>query len=160
MARSSKEIARIVVDRIGWDKMMGNSCLTDFDPLVTVMCLIANEIGEKNIVKPKGQKVWLEAMQDIQEDGGAIENNPFFPCPHCDQSFEPVIDEQTFKLFLQWYQTRGTEDLVALHKCPKCGGQVQAKRIQINKGDMHTPEPGYAKSDEHWAELLLEHCDA
>lgn len=159
MAKSVCEIARIVVGTIGWQKMTHTNCLTDFDPMVTVMCLLANEIGDENLKKPKGKNVWIEAMKEIQK-GDSIENNPRIPCRACDQAFTPIIDDVIFDLFVRWYESRRTSDLLAIHKCKACGGTANASATQKYKGDMHTPEPGNAKSDDHWAEMLLEHCDA
>ncbi len=155
--RTADDIAEIVVDRLGWQKLSGNSGLTDFDPLVVVMRLIASEIGEEKLfTKSKARAAWLKAMALLQ-GGDGLEHNSFLPCRTCDQAFDPVIDETLLTLFLDWYQHGGAARLIAIHKCPACGGQIKARRTRTYKGDMHTPPPGTVEGDDQWVEELLQH---
>ena len=147
-----------VVEQCGLAKFMGDAGLTDYDPLVVVMHLVAVEVeGLRLSLKcPKGRKTWCEAMRTLHEDG-SLENNPFIPCRTCDHAFEPVIDEKLLALFLPWYEFQDVQDLIAIHRCPACGGQIAAERTKRYEGDMHTPEPGSVQDDCEWAQLLLQH---
>lgn len=126
-----------VVEQCGLGKFMGDEGLTTYDPLVVVMDLVTEEfLGlKKSFKSPITRKNWSEAMRRLQEDISILEQNPFIPCRCCDQAFEPVIDEVLLSLFLAWYKSRRTEDLLAIHRCPACGGQIKAQRTKVYKED-------------------------
>jgi len=153
--------AEIIVEQCGLGKLMKNAGLTDYDPLVAVMALVAEEVRGLGLsLKPgdKGRKVWCKAMRMIQDGDGSLEHNTFLPCRTCDQAFEPVIDNHLLTLFLTWSTSDKPEDLIAMHKCPSCKGQIVAKRTKTYQGDMHTPDPGSVNCDAEWAELLFQHA--
>jgi hypothetical protein len=155
--REPESAAEIVVEQLTLGKLTGDAGLTDYDPLVVVMGLVAEVVRELGLSPKgrKGRKVWCEAVQVLQDHDSILEHNTFLPCRWCDQAFEPVIDDKLLALFLAWHESAATEDLLALHRCPACGGQLAAKRAKKYDGDGHTPPPGSVASDEEWAELLL-----
>ncbi|MFH1417983.1 MAG: hypothetical protein ABII12_06840 [Planctomycetota bacterium] len=146
-------------EQCGLAKFMGDAGLMDYAPLVVVMHLVAEEVRnlELSLDQSEGRKVWLEALEMIQDGEGCLEHNTFIPCRTCDQAFEPVVDEKLLTLFLTWAETYSTEDLLAIHRCPACGGQLGVKRTEKYEGDMHTPAPGSIASDEEWDEVLLQY---
>lgn len=156
--REPESAAEIVVEQCGLAKLMGDSGLTDGDPLIAVMHLVAEEVRglRLSLHDPKGRATWCEAMQTLQ-DYSSLEHNNLIPCRTCDQAFEPVIDDNLISLFLKWYDSQDVEDLLAIHRCPACGGQIVAKRTKKYAGDMHTPEPGSVDDAREWAGLLLQH---
>lgn len=156
----AKEFVRKVIEQCAMGKMVGDSGLTDYDPLVVVLAFVTEVVEEqgKSMAKPKVQKAWLRIVSRIQDGDGCLEHNVFIPCRNCDQAFEPVVDETLLKLFMAWRQSLSSKDLVAIHRCPSCGGTIGVKRMKRYEADGHTPEPVYAGSDEEWAELLLQHC--
>jgi hypothetical protein len=158
--REPSSAAEKVVEQCGLGKMFGDAGLTDYDPLVVVMRLVAAEVdglGRSFTKRGKGRKTWLEAMTMLQEDNGTLEHNTHIPCRYCNMAFEPVIDETLLALFLVWYESDATEDLLAIHRCPACGGVLKAKHTKPYEGDFHTPAPASVVSDDAWVEELLAH---
>jgi hypothetical protein len=157
--RQPVTVAENIIEQCGLAKFMGDAGLTDFDPLIKVMHLVAEEVEglRLSLAKPKGRKAWCEVMTRLQEDDSILEHNLFIPCRSCDQAFEPVVDDRLLKVFLAWYRSFAVSDLLAIHRCPACGGKLAAKRTKTYRGDFHTPAPGSPASDEQWAELLLQH---
>ena len=63
----------------------------------------------------------------------------FFPCRWCDTAFEPVIDEKLLMFFpLLDENARPGGDLLAIHQCPSCGGDLEVKRATKYKGETCT----------------------
>jgi hypothetical protein len=152
--------AERVVEQCGLAKLMGDAGLTDYDPLVVVMHLVAEEsrgLGF-SLDAPEGREVWCEALTALQATS-ELEHNAFLPCRTCDQAFEPVVNDTLLALFLTLEKYHRARDLVALHRCPSCGGCLTAKRTKQYRGDMHTPTPGTVTSDLAWAEALLQHSE-
>lgn len=149
-------IVEIIIDRLIGYRSNGILFQKDFTPLITLMLLVADEIDVENLVKPKGQQVWQMVVQAFQEDHMGLSHNSFLPCHCCDQAVQPVIDDTLFRLFLRWYQARNWRNLVALHQCPKCGGEVRPKKTRTYEGDTYTPPPGSVKNGREWAKRLLE----
>jgi len=157
--RTPQEIAEKIVEECGWGKITGSLGLTDGDPLVVVMYRVAQKIRNRggSFEKAKARKVWCRALTMLQEYDDTLEHNTFIPCRWCDQAFEPVIDDRLLTLFLRWYNSSDSTDLLAIHRCPACGGQIGAKRTKPYHGDMHTPQPGSVENDDAWVDLLLKH---
>jgi hypothetical protein len=149
-----------VIEQCILGKQMGDAGLTDFDPLITVMNLVADETRglRLSLNGPKGRRTWCEAVAELQVNK-SLEHNRFIPCRSCDQAFEPVIDDALLDLFLPWYWSRNVLALLAIHRCPACGGQLKAKCTKKYHGDMHTPAPGSISSDEEWARQLLQYSE-
>ena len=150
----------IVLEQVGLAKEFGEGGLSDFDPMVVVMELVAEEVRALRLSArgPKGGQVWMEAMEELQQGGVILqtEHNPFLPCRTCDRSFRPQIDRQLLALFLVWSDSRAPADLVAIHQCGECGGTLTELESKSYTGDAHTPAPVFVGTDEHWAEQLLE----
>jgi hypothetical protein len=157
--RSIKELAKVVEERCAWSKLTSSDGLIDFDPLVVVMCLVDRKCKEEGLKNGQAREVWFAVMTRLQANEYRLEHNRFIPCRYCDQAFEPVIDDKLLTLFLKWDGSRDVKDLLAIHRCPACGGQLVAKRTKKYEGDMHTPEPGSISMeyDEDWAGILLEY---
>lgn len=153
-------VANQAIDAVAREKMQGD--LTDSAPLVSIMYLVADEIGKEELLalQERACKAWCEAMKQIQEGVLILEHNEFLPCRWCDQAFEPVVDEDLLLVFLVWYEEHhsGTEAFLALHRCPACEGKIKAKQVKTYMGDMYTPKPGSIENDEWWADKLLEYC--
>lgn len=149
----------LVVQRCRLGKMLLDVGLTDFDPLVVVMHLVAVHVRRLglSLATANGRQVWREALRIVQEDNGVLEHNTFLPCRTCDQAFEPAIDDVLLELFLAWDESGAVGDLLAIHRCPACGGRLRAKRTMRYQGDVHTPPPGTVKDDGEWARRLLQH---
>ena len=159
--RKVEEIAEDIVETCSWRKMTQSPpYLVDFAPLVVVMARLAAIIEERggSFDKPKARKVWSEAVKMAQDDNyDSLEHNRWIPCRSCDKSFEPIIDDTLLSLFLAWYKHMSTQNLLAIHRCPACGGSLKAKRTKHYDGDYHTPAPGSVDNDEAWGGNLLEH---
>lgn len=156
MTRKAEEIAYDAVDDCIQGKFDGELGLLDFDPLIIVMNRVAEVIHSRtgSFDQPEHKEAWLLALEEIQV-GEGLEHNNYIPCRRCDQAFEPVVDETLLDLFLKWEKSGAPADLLAIHRCPDCGGQLKAKRTKQYKGDWHTPEPGSIDDDRKWAEYLL-----
>ena len=133
--------------------------LVDYSPLVAVMHLVALEIQRRgySFDQPKARRIWMDILADYQHPWVSSDHNQQIPCRFCDQSFKPVINEVLFSTFLQWYEIRLDENLIAIHRCPSCGGSITATKTRTYTGDFHTPEPGSIDNDGEWAENLLEY---
>lgn len=155
--REAESATEKIVEQCGLAKLMGEG-LTDNDPLIVVMNLVAVEVRGLglSLYEPEGRKTWCEAMHELQGNY-YLEHNTLLPCHRCDQAFEPVIDEALLTLFLSWFKKQSTKTLLSIHLCPACGGQLAAKRTKQYKGDYHTPAPGSCSSGEDWAETLLQY---
>jgi hypothetical protein len=148
----------VVLEQVRLAREFGGGVLSDFDPLVVVMELVAQEVRGIRLSPrgPKGGQVWIEAMSELQEDRLlGVGHNRFLPCRTCDRAFRPEINRQLLKVFLSWSASRSAEDLVALHHCQACGGTITELESKIYKDDYHTPEPGFEGTDEKWSEKLL-----
>lgn len=95
--------AEKVVEQCHLAKFEEDGTLSDFDPLIVIMHLVAEEVRGLRLSPhgPKGRKAWIEAMSAVQTDG-VLEHNTCIPCRYCDQAFEPVIDKKLLKLYLTW----------------------------------------------------------
>lgn len=140
----------------------GEVLLTDNDPLVVVMEITKSMIERLplSVRGPSGSQVWLEVIEWAQSDPPPLEHNRFIPCRSCDRAFRPAIDRSLLKLFLAWSDSlgaynRSAERLIELHRCRRCGGQLNELETKYYAGDYHTPEPGFSGTDEQWAEALL-----
>lgn len=156
--REPETLAEEVVEQCQLAKFAGEAGLTDYDPLVVVMHLVTAEvIGVcRSFKKKMARTAWCEALRAIQKSN-SLEHNSYIPCRACDQAFEPVVDEKLLKLFLAWYRSGTLEALIAIHRCPACGGFLRAERQKTYRADMHTPEPRSIVDDEVWANELLRH---
>jgi hypothetical protein len=135
--------------------------LVDYSPLLAVMYIVAYEIRERgaSFDKPKARRVWIEVMTKVQDEWRCSDHNSHIPCRSCDQAFRPVIDDALLTMFLPWYETRTNESLIAIHRCPSCGGSIAATDTKTYDGDYHTPDPGSIDDDDEWAETLLDHVE-
>ena len=149
-----------VVEECGWAKFTDSVGLTDYDPLVTVMHLVTREVRKLGLSPkgPKGSQVWREAMEILQRDTGILEHNKLIPCRTCDEAYEPVVDDTLLRLFLAMEKSCTPKNLISIHRCPACGGQIAAKSTKKYEGDMHTPSPGSVEDDLEWANTLMRHC--
>ncbi len=159
--REPRGLVEKVIEECGLAKLTGDSGLTDFDPLVVILTLVTSEIEGrgKSLDEPRVRRAWCEIVQRVQNDEAGLDHNSFLPCRFCDQAFEPVVDETLLALFLAWHRHGGTANLLAIHRCPACGGTLAAKETRQYEGDMHTPEPGHERTDEEWVALLLQHAE-
>jgi hypothetical protein len=132
--------------------------LTDLDPLVVIMEMVPQEFEGKSFDDSKVRKASRRVIQELQADTSLLEHNKFIPRRRCKQAFEPVVDDKLLTRFLAWHESGDTQDLIAIHQCPACGGQIGAKQIKLYYGDFHTPEPGTI-DDDTWASSLLEHSN-
>jgi hypothetical protein len=159
--REPETPAEKVVEQCHLAKFEGDGTLSDFDPLIVIMHLVAEEVRalRLSVEGHKGRQAWIEAMIDIQNDG-VLEHNTRIPCRYCDQAFEPVIDKKLLKLYLTWEKSRTVADFLAIHQCPACGGTITAtKPPQSYEGDDNTPEPIWKGSDEMWMVHMLMETD-
>ncbi len=140
---------------------LAKSCgeLTDFDPLIAIMSLVADEVINLGyqLASLPGKQLWIKALTFIQDGDEGLDHNEFLPCRFCNQAFKPVIDDKAFSMFVAWRESCSYQDLIAIHRCPACDGQLQAVQGTVYSGDFHTPEPGTVSSDREWAQLLLQH---
>jgi hypothetical protein len=150
-----------VIEQCSLAKLDRDWRLSDYDPLVVVMDLVTEEVRGLGLSPkgPKGSAVWIESMERLQAPDVLvdIEHNRFVPCRTCDRSFRPVIDRNILKLFLAWQATGKVEDLLAIHRCQRCGGTITELDAKPYEGDGHTPEPGTVADDREWARELLSH---
>jgi hypothetical protein len=158
--RSSHIIADKIVEALSWQKLSGGGVFTDYDPLVVIMYHVARKIENRggSFDKPEARTVWLKAVEALQEDNLLLEHNDHFPCRYCSLEFAPVIDERLLEAFLTWYRSMSTENLLAIHRCLNCGGQIRARHTKVYTGDFHTPAPGTVEDDDAWCESLFEHA--
>ena len=154
--RQPRGFVEKVLEQCSLAKLEGE--LTDFAPLVVIMTLVTEEFGSKSFDDPKVRKAWCRVIQRLQADTSLLEHNNFIPCRRCNQAFEPVVDEKLLTLFLTWRETRGPQDLVAIHLCPGCGGQIEAKQTTTQE-DNDGLEPGTVDDDEVWADSMVEEYD-
>ena len=141
-----------IVDRCLGQKFDG--CLTDFDPLVAVMEMVVEIIGEKRLREnPKARRMWVRVLEILQK-GGELEHNKLIPCRFCDTAFEPLVDEQLLDLCLTWLESYETSDLLAIHRCPSCGGTLKILNSTKYEGDGFTPIPGTIDNDDEWSHRL------
>lgn len=146
--------ARDIVERCLGEKMFGGH-FVDFDPLVKVMGFVTEVIGAKRLGdNPKARRVWVKVVAELQATGD-LEHNRLIPCRYCDTAFEPVIGDQLLNLALAWHSSYATVDLLAIHRCPDCGGVLKGTRSEKYHGDHFTPAPGTIADDEAWASALL-----
>jgi hypothetical protein len=157
--REPRGIVEKIIEQIRLAKCMGGGGFTDYDPLLFVMYVIGQEIEDHGgtFDKPKARRVWCKVLAHFQADGNDLEHNTFLPCRYCDQAFLPVIDEKLLTLFLAWYESQTDDNLLAIHRCPACGGTLEVVRSKTYKGDWHTPAPRTVHNDEEWAVALLSH---
>lgn len=157
--REPETVGEELVEQCSIAVMFEPGSLTDCAPLVSVMSLVVTEMENLGLSPrgPKGSRGWLDAMQIIQEDRQLMDiaHDPTIPCRWCDQAFEPVIDKTLLKLFLTWFNSRLVADLLAIHRCPACGGKLKARKTMRYSGAGYTPAPGSVEDDEEWAERLL-----
>jgi hypothetical protein len=150
-----------VIEQCNLAKLEGDWRLSDYDPLVVVMDLVTEEVRGLGLSPkgPKGSAVWIESVTKLQEPDVVvdIEQNRFIPCRTCNRSFRPSIDRNLLKLFLGWQATGTVEDLIAIHRCQRCGGTITELEHKTYEGDWHTPEPGTVADDREWARELLSH---
>jgi hypothetical protein len=150
-----------VIEQCDLAKLDGDWRLSDYDPLVVVMDLVTEEVRGLGLSPkgPKGSAVWIESMEHLQAPNAlvGIEHNRFAPCRTCDKSFRPAIDRHVLKLFLTWQATGRVEDLLAIHRCQRCGGTITELEVKPYEGDWHTPEPGTVADDREWAREFLSH---
>ncbi len=158
--RPTRGLVEKVVEQCGLAKLMGNAGLTDYDPLVVILHLVTEEIlaRGKSLDDPKIRKAWLRIVRRIQDEDD-LEHNAWIPCRYCDQAFKPLVGEKLLALYLKWHRSYSTEDLLAIHRCPACGGTIKAKSTKTYKGDMHTPAPGSVADDDDWRRRLLEYSE-
>ena len=142
-----------IVDRCNGEKFDG--CLSDFDPLVVVMEVVADIIGQKRLREnPKARQMWIRVMEHFQKDGD-LEHNTYIPCRYCDTSFEPVVDDELLDLFLNWLESNQTEQLLAIHRCATCGGKLKSLRSKKYVGDEFSPHFQMIDDDDEWRDSLL-----
>lgn len=159
--REPERPVEVVLDQLALTKEFDDSVLSDFDPLVVVMELVAQEVRGLRLSPrgPKGRQVWIDAMEELQIGDGnrrhRIEHNRFLPCRSCDRAFRPAINRQLLAVFLVWSTSRSAEDLVTIHRCQACGGTLTELEAKVYSSDYHTPEPGFEGTDEKWSEQLL-----
>lgn len=154
-----------VLDQVLLTKEFGDGVLSDFDPLVVLMELVAQEVQARPLSPrgPRGGRVWMDAMVELQETrlssdgrrGQMVEHNRFLPCRTCDRAFRPEVNRELVKVFMSWSASRSAEDLVAIHRCQACGGSLTELETRVYQDDYHTPEPGYEGTDAEWAQRLL-----
>src|ERR1700687_2375040 len=79
--REPESAAEKVVEQLTLGKMMGDAGLIDYDPLVVVMRLVAEEVEELrlSLKGPKGRRAWCEALRMLQEGHGSLGHNTFLP---------------------------------------------------------------------------------
>jgi hypothetical protein len=161
--RDPQTPAERVLEQVGLEKLMSSSgYFSDFDPLVVVLELVTVEIEALGLSPrgPKGGAVWIEVVSAIQDPHNPCStgHNRFIPCRTCDRAFLPDVDVPLRRAFLAWHRTRKSPDLVAIHRCARCGGSIKELEAKTYGGDSHTPGPGFAGTDEEWSEELLEAC--
>jgi hypothetical protein len=156
----------IVLEQISLAKEFGNGLLSDFDPLVVVMELLAQGVRALRLSPrgPKGSRVCMDAMLELQEAapggdgrrGRMIQHNRFLPCRTRDRAFRPEVNRQLVTRFTTWSESRVVEDLLAIHRCRPCGGSLTELETRVYRDDYHSPEPGFEGTDAQWAERLLQ----
>ncbi len=156
--RAPETDADRVVEQCQMSKLMDDYPLSDYDPLIVVMHLVAEEVRGLglSLKGPKGSKVWIEAMAYFQADSSSLEHNTRIPCRYCNHAFEPTIDTKLLRLYLVWEESRDDSDFLSIHRCPGCGGSIQpANTVETYDGDMHTYEPVWDGSDKVWIDQIL-----
>jgi len=141
-----------IVELCELEKFTG-SYFTDYDPLISVMSFLGHEVRDTGVSLDSdvGCYLWKAALEKLQ-GSSIMQHNSCIPCRKCNKEFDPVIDNTLFKLFLKWFRDDTTDDVLAIHCCPDCGGRLIAESTRIYSGDMHTPPPGEIDDDEEWAE--------
>jgi hypothetical protein len=154
----SETIVEEIVEQCSLAKLTDDGGLTDYDPLVVIMSVVEEKVRGMGfaLTTQEGRKAWCDVLTELQDNSGMLEHNTSIPCRSCDQAFEPVVDDTLLTLFLAWHNLRRVKDLLAIHRCPSCGGKISAKRIKKYEGDMHTPKAGSVTDDFEWAEQLLQ----
>jgi hypothetical protein len=133
--------------------------IIEFDPLAIVMDLVTEEVRALRLSPrgPRGSRVWISAMESLQDDVGILEQNRFIPCRTCNRAFLPTIDRHLIELFLSWEESGELDDFLAIHRCQRCGGTITELDSEEYEGDLHTPEPGEIDDDWEWACSLTRH---
>lgn len=145
--------AQKIIEALVWSKEIGEGG-GDFEPLITVMDAVAEEIGNSKLSKRSGRKLWIEVMKDLQLSG-ELEHNQMIPCRYCDTAFEPVVSDQLLDLFLAWRHSQKSLDLLLIHRCQACGGKLETVRSCKYDGDFYTPRPGSIVDDVQWTSSIL-----
>ena len=125
----------------------------DFAPLAAAMELVMDEFESKSFAKPNVRKAWCRVVQYLQDDDDILEHNRFIPCRRSSQEFDPVVDNKLLEVFLIWYESRSSSDLVKIHLCPNCGGKVDALRSR-ERNEVESESD--FESDDEWADWMAE----
>lgn len=134
--------------------------LDDYSPLVTVLSIATEEFLDAggSFETPRARRAWINIMKWIRDEESSNHNSRL-PCRFCDKAFTPRADNLFLTAFLEWYSTRETSKLIALHRCPACGGHLTALDTQKYEGDSNTPQPSTIEDDKEWVKRLLSNCD-
>lgn len=156
--REPDTAAENVVEQVGLALMFGETGYVDYAPLVWMLTQVTDEMRDEGLSldEEANRAVWLEAVEGVQN--GWFEHNHWLPCRYCDKKFLPVVNERLFELFVTWSKSRKTSALMDLHRCPDCGGCLEADGpLRTYNGDYHTPEPHSIEDDECWVSCLFQH---
>ena len=143
-----------IVELCELEKFTG-SYFTDYDPLISVMSFLGYEVRDTGVSLDSdvGCYLWKAALEKLQ-CSPAMQHNSNIPCRKCNNAFAPVVDDTLFEMFLKWFRNDTTDNVLAIHCCPDCGGRLIAESTRSYDGDMHTPPPEKINDDEEWAEHL------